>query len=63
MNRGTLPSSMNLNNLLGEPGGPAMDKEVCNFLSNQKMNMHDPLNAASRERNSRTGYSLSTIYV
>jgi hypothetical protein len=22
--------------------------------------MHDPLNAASRERNSRTGYSLST---
>lgn len=49
--------------LLGEPGGLAMDKEVCNFLRNKDEFMHDPLNAASRERNSRTGYSLSTKYV
>jgi hypothetical protein len=38
--------------LLGEPDGPAMDKEVGILLAT-KMNMHDPLNAASRERNSR----------
>lgn len=42
-------------------GQPGARKSNSLTLATKLINMHDPLNAASRDRNSRTGYYLNTI--